>query len=224
MVCWPRLRSGDRPATAACPDRLGPALQQHVPVAAAAAVGQRPLDVLRGAVMALHQLSDPREGPDLVIVEACLFPQVLGHVRGDCPRAGRVQLVQPELGRHRAPDDLSGDLADDIGVRRDLAADEDRAQTPAALDGDDRAVAGCRAAGEHDPRTAWLDHALHDDTHRQRLLTDALLPPVTYRLGVIQARPAFSHVIQYSLLARKPQVGVLQAGEARAAAVLARRA
>src|ERR1700689_5812523 len=145
--------------------------------------------------MALHQLSDPREGPALCIAGACLSPQVLGPVRGDCPRAGRVQLVQPELGRHGAPDDLSGDLADDIGVRRDLAADEDRAQTPAALDGDDRAVAGCRAAGEHDPRTAWLDHALPDDTHPQRLLPDALLPPVTYRLGVIQAPPPFFPLI-----------------------------
>ena len=128
--------------------------------------------------------------------------------------------MQPELDGHLPPDDLAGHLADHEAVGRDLAADQRGTQAPAALDGDHRAVAGHRAAGEHDPGAARLDHALDHHRHGQILLAEPHPPPVADRLGVVQARPAPADMVGHGVRAAHPQVGVLQAGEAGLGVVL----
>src|ERR1700683_2826783 len=63
------LRGSDRLGRARRPHGLIAALQQDDTVADAA-FGERPLDVLRRAVVALHLLPDPGQSSDLLIVQA----------------------------------------------------------------------------------------------------------------------------------------------------------
>ena len=130
--------------------------------------------------------------------------------------------MDPQLDADPPPGDLAGHLAHREAVRRHLAAHQGRPQPPGALDGHHRTVAGDRAAGEHHPGRARVQHPLHDDAHGQAVFADALAAPVGDRLVVVQAGPAGAHPVEHRVGAADRQVGVLQPGEAGLGAVLQR--
>src|SRR5690348_16068324 len=130
--------------------------------------------------------------------------------------------MDPQLDADPPPGDLAGHLAHREAVRRDLAAHQGRAQAPGALDGHHRTVPGDRAAGEHHPGRARVQHPLHDDAHGEAVFADALAAPVGDRTVVVQAGPAGAHPVEHRIGAADGQVGVLQPGEAGLGAVLQR--
>src|SRR6266699_4414634 len=130
--------------------------------------------------------------------------------------------MDPQLDADPPPRDLAGHLAHREAVRRDLAAHQGRAEAPGALDGHHRTVAGDRAAGEHHPGRARVQHPLHDDAHGQAVFADALAAPVGDRTVVVQAGPAGAYPVEHRVGAADRQVGVLQPGEAGLGAVLQR--
>src|SRR6478672_10160631 len=130
--------------------------------------------------------------------------------------------MDPQLDADPPPGDLAGYLAHREAVRRHLAAHQGRPQPPGALDSHHRTVAGDRAAGEHHPGRARVQHPLHDDAHGQAVFADALAAPVGDRTVVVQAGPAGADPVEHRVGAADREVGVLQPGEAGLGAVLQR--
>ena len=81
---------------------------------------------------------------------------------------GGVGHVLDVLRVHRAAHDLAGHLADQVVVRRHLAADDGDPEAPARVDRDHARVAAHRVAGEHHAGDLGVDHQLHRDAHRRR--------------------------------------------------------
>ena len=73
---------------------------------------------------------------------------------------------------------------------RHLAADDRGPQSPGRFDRDDRLVAGERAAREHHAGRAGIDHALHDDRHRNARFREFAPAAVAHRFDRVEARPA----------------------------------
>src|SRR5262249_32528716 len=98
----PGLGGGQgRPAGA--PEGPGPALRQDEAPAggrgvAGRVLGDRPLDVLRRAVVVLDPPADPRQGRDLGVGQAGLLAQRPGHVGGGHPQPPGSRRCSRSLG------------------------------------------------------------------------------------------------------------------------------
>ena len=138
-----------RGGSAARPHRLGPALQEDD----RAALVDRPLDVLRTAVVLLGLLRELRR------------PPAPGRVRATAPRGARPRArrsTTPPVGGSATSstclvgdlglDDLEHHLVDAEAVGRDGAADDGLAEAEARLDRDDAAVAVRRVRASSRPR------------------------------------------------------------------------
>ena len=176
------------------------------------AAGDRPLDVLVAAEVALHP---PAE------LDAALSCSSSRH-----GRSRRSAAPPPAVRARRRPartrsclaptvpaEDLAGHLADAVLVGRHLAADDGQPEAPARVDRDHARVAADRVAGEHHARHLGVDHLLHRHAHR-RLALDAHPLAVADGLGLVEARPAVAHRGADLLRARAP-TGTCPAGPRR---------
>ena len=181
----------------------------------------RPLDVLVGAEVALDPAAHVDERGQRVVVEArlCGAPPAprRGRRRG---RRRRAHTRRPSRGRARARP--RRDLADEVIVGGDLAADDGEAEAPARVDRDHARVAAHRVAGEEDAGDGGVDHELHGDPHRRVVLAEA--GAIADRGSAVETHPAVAHGVAHVLGAAHPEVGLLLAGEGRFLAVLAERA
>jgi len=108
------------------------------------ATRERALDVDRGSALGLERLGEPRDLPDLLVVE----DRALVH--------------------DRALDDGEVGLADGIRVRRHRARRDLLAEPDAGVDDDRPAVAAHRVDGEHDRRRVGRHELLHQHSHARR--------------------------------------------------------
>src|SRR3990172_4749386 len=94
----------DRTHTLA-PDRLGPALQNDDVIREAQVAVNRPLDILRRAVMLLDAFPQLRQGNNFLVAQAQTSLPLGWHVENLHPAGCWIRLVLDQLGRGRAPDD-----------------------------------------------------------------------------------------------------------------------
>ena len=117
---------------------------------AGVAARQRPLDVLVAAEVALDALANRRRArASRSAIEARDLAPVGGDIRADRAGAARVGHVLDLLGVHVLAHDLAGDLADEVVVGSDFAADDREPEPPARVDRDHARIAADRVAGEH---------------------------------------------------------------------------
>src|SRR5581483_1648765 len=117
--------------------------------------------------------------------------------------------------------DLARDLADEVVVRRHLAAHNRDPETAACVDRDHARVAADRIAREHHARDLGVHHRLDGHAHRVRALPES--GPVADGTRRVEARPAVAHRVAQMIDAAHPQEALLLAGVARCLAVLAYR-
>ena len=106
--------------------------------------------------------------------------------------------------------DFAGQLADHPAVGADFAGNHGRTKPPCSLDGDDRAVAGGGAAGEHHPGAARIDHSLDHHAHCHPCFGQAMPTAIGNAFQAVEAGPAAPQCVQHLIRADLPQVGVLQ--------------
>ena len=151
-----------------------------------------------------------------------LRPQLGRNVARDGRPGRRIGHYLGRLRADLAPHDLARHLRDEERVGRHLAADDGDAEAVARVDRDRRAVARDRVEREHHARDARVDHVLDGDAHAAA--RDSVRLAIGDGLRVVEARPAAANAVQHGLEPADPEVGVLDAGEARVRHVLGDRA
>ena len=192
----------------------GPGLRQ--PQAAGGV--DRPLRVLRRAVVGLDPVPEGGQRPHLRIVdaEAVLAAGPL-HVPGAA--SGERPHLEPLVAR--APlEDRAGLGVDHEVVRVHRSRDHGLAEARAGVDDGLAAAAGDGVGGEEDARHLGLDHLLDHDREADGAVVDAVRVPVDDGPLRPERRPAAAHGVDHRVPAHDVEVGVLLAGEAGGGKVL----
>jgi len=175
------------------------------------AVVDRPLDVLRGAVVVLDPLAERDEVADLGVGEDPLGPAVLRDVELDRLAGLRVLHHLHLLVRDGDLVDLGPPAVVHVVVRGDGARDDRLAEPPRGLDGDLRR-ASRRVTGEHHAGLLGVDHPLDDDRDVDVLVREPPLLAVVDRPLGEKRGPALLDAPQEVVLAHVEE-RLLLAGE-----------
>ncbi len=158
----------------------------------------RPLDVLRAAVVALHLAADGAQRLQLLIAQAGSAALRLGH-----RRRSRCRRRQPAHGECALSEISRTEISPVIlprtqrsGVTSPPTTAEPRPQAPSMVMTERSPVS--RAAREHHSRGARIHHRLHHDRHGDAASGRAALAPIADRLHRVQARPAAAHLVAAS--------------------------
>ncbi len=190
-----------------------PRLQEPEP-----AVRDRPLDVLRRAVLDLHLDREPRHTGELLVVERPFLAGALSRLDAAAREGhGHHGLLAAYSLEH-----LPAVAAHDV-VRDDLAGDQRLAEAERRVD--DHAVAGARqrVGGERHTGRLGRDLALYDHGERHLVVRYPCLRPVADRAGRPQRAPAPYDRVQDGVGADDVEVRVLLARERGVGEVLGRR-
>ena len=118
------------------------------------------------------------------------------------PRPARMQVLAWTCSRTISP----RHLADEVVVRRHLAADDGEAEPPARVHRDHARVAAHGVAGEQHARDLGVDHQLHRDAHRRLLRSGPEPRAVADRRRAVEAHPAVAHRVADVVGAAHPEV------------------
>ena len=119
----------------------------------------------------------------------------------------------------RELDDRAAGLVDDDRVGRHRARDHRLAEPGDRVDQDLVGPPGDRMAGERDGRGLGRDERLDHDGHRTAVRGQAPARPIGDRASAPQRRPAAQHG-RRDLVGAQAELGVVEAGERRAGAIL----
>ncbi len=175
------------------------------------AADDRPLDVLRDAVVALGDPAERREARHLGV----------GEDRGSALFLGEFDDLRPVLSLRHDHDLFLGDQAvdhplraqvKDVVVGRDAARDDGFSEPPGPLD-DGQGFAGDGVGGEHDAGLLRPDEFLHDDGDVYAPVVEPLLGPVVDGTRAVQGGPAPLDCVDEVFVTKDIEKSLLLAGE-----------
>jgi len=145
------------------------------------------------AEVALDTPSDLYERGELHLAQAGLVSPLRRDLRTHGAATGGVGDVLHVLRAHRPAYDLARDLADQVVVRRHLAAHDRDAEPPARVERHHARVAGDGVAGEHYAGDLGIHHQLDRHAHRLLRIPGAERRSVADRLRRVKAHPTVAH-------------------------------
>ena len=186
------------------------------------AVGvERPLGVLREAVVLLDAPAELGDRDDLVVAEHRPQRLLLGEGALNGAAVGGV-LDHEILVVDLAAADRERGLLDDVAVGRDRARDDRLAEAEGALDDELVALPGGRVDREHHAGARGVHLALHDDGDVHVGLPEAVDAPVVDRARAEQRAPAAAHGVDDRVGAADVEERLVHAGKGGDVGVLGR--